>query len=131
MMFIVMFTMNAWLALMSLLPIILGFACEASMLVGQKAKPAIKARVDAAEEINASSIEYVRGMPSIKIFGQTVRSFQNYHGVILKFRDAAVHMAAMIRPGYVWFVEQGGHEELLSRNGLYNKMWRIQEQMSG
>lgn len=102
-MFIIMFTMNIWLALMSLLPIILGFACEASMLVGQKAKPAIKERVDAAEEINASSIEYIRGMPSIKIFGQTVRSFRNFYGVILKFRDAAVHMAMMIRPGYVQF----------------------------
>lgn len=102
-MFIIMFSMNVWLALMSLLPIILGFACEASMLVGQKAKPSIKARVDAAEEINASSIEYVRGMPSIKIFGQTVRSFQNFYNVILKFRDAAVHMATMIRPGYVQF----------------------------
>ncbi|ADY54651.1 Xenobiotic-transporting ATPase [Syntrophobotulus glycolicus DSM 8271] len=102
-MFIIMFIMNVWLALMGLLPIILGFACEASMLVGKKAKPAIKERVDAAEEINASSIEYVRGMPSIKIFGQTVRSFQNFYNVILKFRDAAVHMAMMIRPGYVQF----------------------------
>lgn len=102
-MFAVMFTMNVWLALACLLPILLGFACEASMLMGEKARAAIKERVDAAEEINASSIEYVRGMPSIKIFGQTVRSFQNYYGVILKFRDAAVKMANMIQPGYVKF----------------------------
>lgn len=103
MMFVTMFLMNIWLALASLVPIILGFVTIGIMMQGDDVKKSISDRFDAAEEINASSIEYVRGMPSIKIFGQTVRSFKDFHTVIVNFQESALKMATYLCRGNAVF----------------------------
>ena len=59
----------------------------------------LKENFDALEKISSSSIQYVQGMPSIKIFGQTVKSYED----IVSYRDFATKMTEVIRPGYVLF----------------------------
>ena len=63
----------------------------------------LKENFDALEKISSSSIQYVQGMPSIKIFGQTVKSFRKFYEDIISYRDFTTKMTEVIRPGYVLF----------------------------
>ncbi|CQR73892.1 Putative multidrug export ATP-binding/permease protein [Sporomusa ovata DSM 2662] len=98
-----MFSLNIWLALACVIPMLLGFAVQYSMMAGKKAKAGLKEYFDALENISASSIQYVRGMPSIKIFGQTVHSFQKFYDDMVKYRDFSVRYTDNFQNGYVSF----------------------------
>lgn len=102
-MVIVMFSLNIWLALACILPIIVGFVVQFSFMFGSKAKEGLKEYYDAMENINTSSVQYVRGMPSIKIFGQTVRSFRKFYDDIIAYRDMTTKYADNYEPCYVLF----------------------------
>ncbi|WP_019424596.1 ATP-binding cassette domain-containing protein [Paenibacillus sp. OSY-SE] len=82
---------------------LIGFICQYSMMAGNKAKAGMKEYFDALENINTSSIQYVRGMPSIKIFGQTVRSFRKFYDDMLRYRDFSVKYTDHFQNGYVSF----------------------------
>ncbi|HMM23108.1 MAG TPA: ABC transporter ATP-binding protein [Selenomonadales bacterium] len=100
---LVMFYMDAWLALAGVIPLLLGFAFQYSMLAGQQKRANLKEYFDALESINSSSIQYVRGMPAIKIFGQTVRSFRKFYDDMLHYRDFCVRYTDNFQNGYVAF----------------------------
>lgn len=101
--FIIMFSQNVWLALACLVPIIVGFACQLAVMIRIMKSGGVKENFDALEKISASSIQYVKGMPSIKIFGQTVKSFRKFYDDIISYRDFTTRMTEKIRPGYVLF----------------------------
>lgn len=100
---ITMFLLNIWLALACLIPILIGFAAQFSMMIGKKAQAGLKEYFDALENINTSAIQYVKGMPSIKIFGQTVHSFRKFYKDILQYRDFSVKYTDNFQNGYVSF----------------------------
>ncbi|MNM55632.1 putative multidrug export ATP-binding/permease protein [compost metagenome] len=100
---IIMFSLNVWFALACTIPMVVGFAAQYSMMAGEKAKKGLKEYFDALENINASSIQYVKGMPSIKIFGQTVRSFRKFHEDIIRYRDFSLQYTDQFQNGYVSF----------------------------
>jgi ATP-binding cassette subfamily B protein len=102
-MIVVMFFLNPWLALACLLPIFIGFAAQYSMMMGNKAKEGMTAYFDALEQMNASAIQYVRGMASIKVFGQTVHSFRAFHKQMTDYRDFSVQYTDKFQKGYVTF----------------------------
>lgn len=102
-MIVVMFGLNPWLALASIVPIIIGFAAQFSMMFGKKAQVGLKEYYDALENINTSSVQYVRGMPSIKIFGQTVHSFRRFYQDIIRYRDFSTQYAKNFEPYYCLF----------------------------
>lgn len=101
--FIIMFSQNIKLAFACLLPIVLGFVCQFAVLIKVMKSGGVKENFDALEKISGSSIQYVQGMPSIKIFGQTVKSFQKFYEDIISYRDFTTRMTEMIRPGFVLF----------------------------
>ena len=101
--FITMFSLNGWLALACLVPIIVGFGCQFAVMIKILKSGGVKENFDALERISSSSIQYVKGMPSIKIFGQTVKSFRKFYEDIISYRDFTARMTEMIRPGYVRF----------------------------
>ena len=101
--FIIMFSQNVWLAFACLIPIIVGFACQLAVMIRIMKSGGVKENFDALEKISASSIQYVKGMPSIKIFGQTVKSFRKFYDDIISYRDFTTRMTEKIRPGYVLF----------------------------
>lgn len=101
--FVIMFSQNTWLALACLLPIVVGFGCQLVVMLKILKSGGLKENFDALEKINASSIQYVQGMPSIKIFGQTIKSFRKFYDDIVSYRDFTTRMTEMIRPGYVCF----------------------------
>ncbi len=57
---VMMFFLNPWLALACIIPMILGFAGQYSMMAGKKAQEGMKQYLDALEDINSSSIQYIR-----------------------------------------------------------------------
>lgn len=102
-MIVVMFSLNTWLALAAIVPILVGFAAQFSMMFGKKAQVGLKEYYDALENINTSSVQYVRGMPSIKIFGQTVHSFRRFYQDIIAYRDFSTRYAKNFEPYYCLF----------------------------
>lgn len=98
-----MFYLNPWLALACVIPIFAGFFAQFSMMFGKKAQAGLAEYYDALEDINASAIQYVRGMPSIKIFGQTVHSFRKFYADMVKYRDFSVKYAKNFENSFVTF----------------------------
>lgn len=90
---VVMFYLNLILALACVVPIIAGFMAQFSMMFGKKMKTGLAEFYDALEDINTSATQYVRGMPSIKILGQTIYSFRKFYDDVLKYRDFSMKYA--------------------------------------
>ncbi|MDK8183087.1 ABC transporter ATP-binding protein [Paenibacillus sp. UMB4589-SE434] len=102
-MIVTMFYLDTWFALACVIPMIIGFISQFSMMAGSKAKEGLKEYFDALENINTSSIQYVRGMPSIKIFGQTVHSFRRFYEDMIQYRDFSLKFVDNFQTGYVTF----------------------------
>jgi len=102
-MFAVLFYLNFWMALVCLAAIALGFGIQASMWVGEDAKKWVKLYYDALEEINASAVQYVRGMPAVKVFGQTVHSFRRFYDDMVRYRDFCVRYSDSFQNGFAFF----------------------------
>lgn len=101
--FLIMFTKNILLALACFAPIAIGFACQFAVMLKILKSGGLKENFDALEKISSSSLQYVKGMPSIKLFGQTVKSFRKFYDDIISYRDFTTKMTEVIRPGYVCF----------------------------
>lgn len=74
----------------------LGIACliplaAASVLMGYMMDPRRnnfrKLYMDAQERMSSEAVEYVRGIPVVKVFQQTVFSFKRFHDSIITYRD--------------------------------------------
>ena len=79
-----------------LIPMIIGLVCLMSMMTGTGMK-FFEAYQRAGERISAEATEYVRGIPVVKVFQQTVYSFKSFHAAILSYRDLASGYAMMCR----------------------------------
>lgn len=79
---IVMLFLFDWrFGLVSLIPIVLGFAAMFKMVGPQMAKD-IKEYQNALTDMSNEAVEYVRGVPVVKTFGQTVHSFARFKATI-------------------------------------------------
>ncbi|WP_322203960.1 ABC transporter ATP-binding protein [Acutalibacter intestini] len=83
-MVILLFLFDWRFGLVSLLPIVLGFSAMFKMVGPQMAKD-IKEYQNALADMNNEAVEYVRGVPVVKTFGQTVHSFARFKGTIDKY----------------------------------------------
>ena len=79
-----------------LIPMIIGLVCLMSMMTGTGMK-FFEEYQRAGERISAEATEYVRGIPVVKVFQQTVYSFKSFHAAILSYRDLASGYAMMCR----------------------------------
>lgn len=85
---ILLFTFDWRLGLLCLLPMIIGIVFQSRMFTGKNAG-FMKTYLDALEEMNAQAVEYIRGIPVVKVFQQTVFSFKNFHKAIIKYKEFA------------------------------------------
>ncbi|WP_391572914.1 ABC transporter ATP-binding protein [Cohnella sp.] len=99
----VMFTLNVWLALACFVPIVLAFAVQIALISGPKTKENLKLCHDSLERMNASAVQYVRGMPAVKVFGQTVQSFRQFYQDMLRYRDYGVKLTDQFQYGSLIF----------------------------
>jgi len=65
----VMFWLNWRLALAGSIPIVIAYFFQGWVYLSEKGKREMKAYLDAQERMNAEAVEYVRGMPAVKVFG--------------------------------------------------------------
>ncbi len=69
------------LGLLSLIPTALGFIIMSKM-TGKDMAQKMKEYQNSLEDMNNEAVEYVRGVPVVKTFGQTVFSFKRFKGSI-------------------------------------------------
>lgn len=72
------------LGLLSLIPVVLGFAIM-SIMMGANMKKKMEEYQNALEEMSSEAVEYVRGIPVVKTFGQSVFSFKRFRDSIKKY----------------------------------------------
>lgn len=81
-----MFIIDWRMGLVSLIPIGLGMITMASMMNAEGRK--LQQRYfDSLEEMSAESVEYVRGIPVVKTFGQSVHSFKRFVDSIMRYKE--------------------------------------------
>lgn len=98
-----MFVLDWRLALACALPIAAAFVMQGVVFQGKKAQEHTRLYHDALEQMNAAGVEYVRGMPAIKVFGVTVRSFLGFNAAIQHYRDQALQISRTYRHPYTLF----------------------------
>lgn len=74
------------MGLASLVPIILGFITMKFMM-SSEGKKFQKNYFDSLEEMSSESVEYIRGIPVVKTFGQTIFSFKRFYNSIIKYKE--------------------------------------------
>lgn len=80
-MLVLLFLFDWRLGLLSLIPTVLGFLIMSKM-TGKDMARKMKEYQSALEDMNNEAVEYVRGIPVVKTFGQTVFSFKRFKGSI-------------------------------------------------
>ena len=77
-----MFIFDWRLGLISLIPAVLAFIIMGSMMMGPKMAEDMKKYQNSLETMSAEAVEYVRGVPVLKTFGQTIFSFKKFKSAI-------------------------------------------------
>jgi ATP-binding cassette subfamily B protein len=83
---IMIFIFDWKLGLASLIPLVFAFSII-SFMMGKKGKYFMKKYMTSLEDMNTEAVEYVRGIPVVKVFQQTIFSFKNFHKSIMNYKD--------------------------------------------
>ena len=81
---ILIFSFDWQLGLACILPVIISMAVMGFMM-GTKGRQFMQNYMTALEEMNTEAVEYVRGIPVVKVFQQTIYSFKNFHKSIQNY----------------------------------------------
>ncbi len=84
------------LGLLSLIPVILGF-CIMMAMTGKRMEQKMKEYQDSLVEMSNEAVEYVRGVPVVKAFGQTVFSFKKFKATIDKYEKWTIAYTKELR----------------------------------
>ena len=83
---IFIFIFDWQLGIACVIPIIISFMLMTSMM-GGKSQQFMKSYMTSLEEMNTEAVEYVRGIPVVKVFQQTIYSFKNFHKAIMSYNQ--------------------------------------------
>lgn len=103
-MFTLFFSLNGWIAVACLLVILSGIGIQCSMVFGKSGREFMQTYFDIQEKMSASAVQYVRGMPVVKIFGQSIRSFRRFNKEIEAYKSYALKVCDTYQPGMVVFM---------------------------
>ena len=73
------------LGLLSLVPVVLAFAVLMRM-TGARMQQKMKEYQDALDDMSNEAVEYIRGIPVVKTFGQTIFTFRKFKDAIDRYR---------------------------------------------
>ena len=105
--FVVMFVFDWVLGLLCLVPIVVSALCMMWMMAGgggdenTNMMTFMKNYQDALDRMNKGAVEYVRGIPVVKVFRQTVRSFHTFRDAIQAYVDFANAYVRLCTPPQV------------------------------
>lgn len=91
------------MGLLCLLTMALAVFCLASMLGGKNAGFFHRYQME-IEKMSGEAVEYVRGIPVVKVFQQTVYSFKAFYEAIMSYSDLAGKYAMSCRQGQTIFL---------------------------
>lgn len=100
---VLMFVFDWRLGLISLIPAVLAFLAMGFMMTGKKMKEDMKQYQDTLENMSAEATEYVRGVPVIKTFNQTLTSFKKFENEINNYEKWVIKYTKNIRPNMVLY----------------------------
>lgn len=127
---VLLFVFDWRLGLLSLVPVILAFLIMSAM-TGKRMAEKMKQYNNALENMSNEAVEYVRGIPVVKTFGQSVFSFKKFKSTIdeyqkwvvaytkdmrvpMMFYTAAINgVFAFLIAGAIWFTAGGVTNEFL------------------
>ena len=102
-MVVMMFVVDWRFGLVSILPIILAFLCMGKM-IGPAMKEDMRLYNNALEDMNNEAVEYVRGIPVVKTFGQTVHSFSRFKVSIQNYYKFCIAYTKRCRQPMLFFL---------------------------
>ncbi len=91
---ILMFIFDWRFALVSLVPLFIAFAVMGTMM-NSSANKYQEQYLNAQEEMASEAVEYVRGIPVVKVFQQTVYSFKRFYDSILNYKKLVLHFTML------------------------------------
>jgi len=100
---VLVFAFNWKIGLLCIIPAFIGFLCLASMM-GKNMQKKMAEYQDALETMSSEATEYVRGIPVVKTFGQTVHSFKRFKTSIDNFGKWTTDYTVMLRKPMTGFM---------------------------
>lgn len=91
---ILIFIFDWQLGIACVIPIIISFILMTSMM-GDKSQQFMKNYMTSLEDMNTEAVEYVRGIPLVKVFQQTIYSFKNFHKAIMSYNNMVYRYTIM------------------------------------
>lgn len=85
------------LGLLSLVPAVLAFVIMMVFMTGKSLKKSMTEYQDALNDMSNEAVEYVRGIPVVKTFGQTVFSFRKFKGAIDRYGEWTIRYTNQLR----------------------------------
>ena len=82
---VLLFVCDWRLGILSLVPVILGFLIMMKM-TGPRMEQKMKEYQNALDDMSNEAVEYIRGIPVVKTFGQTIFSFKKFKDSIDRYR---------------------------------------------
>lgn len=97
---LIMMVIFDWrLGLMSLIPAIIAFVLMFTVMMGPKMAEDMKQYQNALETMSSEAVEYVRGVPVVKTFGQTIFSFKRFKEAIDEYEKWTLdYTKSMMKP---------------------------------
>ena len=102
-MLVIFFSLDVWLTVVCLVVVVLSLFLQFSNFMGKRAREFMAIYYDAQEKMSASAVQYVRGMPVVKIFGQSVRSFRQFNAEIQAYKTFALKCCDTYQNGMIAF----------------------------
>lgn len=84
------------LGLLSLIPVVIAFAIMTTMS-GKNMQVKMKEYKNALDDMSNEAVEYIRGIPVVKTFGQTVFSFKKFKATIDRYSEWAISYTKDLR----------------------------------
>lgn len=99
---LMLFIFDIRLGLLSLMPVVLGFVIMMTM-TGQRMQQKMKEYQNALEDMSNEAVEYVRGIPVVKTFGQTIFSFRKFKSSIDRYEKWVIAYTKELRMPMVFY----------------------------
>lgn len=90
------------LGILSLIPVVLGFLIMMAM-TGQQMQEKMKEYQNALDDMSNEAVEYVRGIPVVKTFGQTIFSFKKFKDSIDRYKVWVIAYTRQLRAPMMFY----------------------------
>ena len=100
--FVFFFTFDWKLGLVSMVPIIIGMILMSSMMTSETKKMKEEYYEDLSD-LSSQTVEYVRGIPVVKTFAQSIESFDKLYSLIIKIKDLVLKLTMSYTNKMSWF----------------------------